>query len=62
MMGRSHDSKNIFMDDLNGATKLNKIQLACVPFLSYGHSMAFMIDIWVVQTYFMVILHSSYYF
>ena len=33
------------MDDLNGATKLNKIQLACVPFLSYGHSMAFMIDI-----------------
>ena len=45
MMGRSHDSKNIFMDDLNGATKLNKIQLACVPFLSYGHSMAFMIDI-----------------
>ena len=45
MMRRSHDSKNIFMDDLNGATKLNKIQLACVPFLSYGHSMAFMIDI-----------------
>ena len=38
-------AKTFFMDDLNGATKLNKIQLACVPFLSYGHSMAFMIDI-----------------
>ena len=38
-------AKTFFMDDLNGATKLNKIQLACVPFLSYGHSRAFMIDI-----------------
>ena len=38
-------AKTFFMDDLNGATKLNKIQLARVPFLSYGHSMAFMIDI-----------------
>ena len=38
-------AKTFFINDLNGATKLNKIQLACVPFLSYGHSMAFMIDI-----------------
>ena len=32
-------AQTFFMDDLNGATKLNKIQLACVPFLSSGHSM-----------------------
>ena len=38
-------AKTFFMGDTNGATKLHKMQLACVPFLSYGHSMAFMIDI-----------------